>query len=73
MQHAVEEEVVALEHVQVVDAVVVLAGEEVGEPAAEVVVGLGVRAKLVLEGGVDDLRIAQVAVEEGAEGDAVGV
>ena len=41
MQHAVEEEVVALEHVQVVDAVVVLAGEEVGEPAAEVVVGLG--------------------------------
>ena len=32
-----------------------------------------VRAKLELEGGVDELRIAQIAEEVGAESDAVGV
>ena len=43
------------------------------QPSAEVVVVVGVGAKLLAEGGVDELRIAQVAEEEGADGDAVGV
>ena len=53
MQHAVEEEVVALEHVEVVHAIVVLAGGEVGEPAAEVVVVVRDGAELLLSPGLD--------------------
>ena len=37
------------------------------------IVVVRVRAKLELEGGVDELRIAQIAEEEGAESDAVGI
>ena len=70
---AADEEPVRLEDVEVVVPLVVLAALQVGEKAQRVVVILGVRADLLAEGGVHEADVADVAVEEGEGGEALGV
>ena len=71
---AAEEAPVALvQHLPVVVALVVPAAREVGEEAAGVVVVAWVVAKLRVQGGVHDADVAQVAVQEGEDADALRV
>ena len=68
---AVEEEPVGREHVKIVVPAVVPATRQVGEEAAGMVEGARIDAELRKHGGVDELDVAQVAVQEGEDGDAL--
>ena len=72
MQAAVEAAPVdVVHHLPVVVALVVLAAREVGEEAARVVMGAGLGAELRPQRHVDQLGVAQVAEEEGAQIEAL--